>query len=348
MLVRHRPGLAQAGARVGQHLVGAVAPRERRRLEAAADRRDRSGRAVRRRRRGPRRRGRRAAASVRRDTGSPRGGRRRSRDRLLVVQRSSIRSGDAVLEVEAGERAEPQRRPRAPGSSASRPPQMTCDGDLLVHGVGLDVLGVVVDQLVAGSRAARGPAPSAATAASWSPRTPRGGRAPRPAADGAARRATSRCSARGSRAAPRRCRRRTTGRARWPPCPRAKRWWCSRLGSPAPYSSYSSSTSAALARTPSRGTTHDGRVGLLEVVDRADPEQLEHLLAGRVAVHVRGERGAVVLGDPVEEVVGEARARSAAVNRARSRRSRSLLERGAHPEQLRVPLEVVGDTVKPR
>jgi hypothetical protein len=87
---------------------------------------------------------------------------------------------------------------------------------------------------------------------------------------------------------------------------------------------------------------HDpGRgVGLHQVVDRADPGQLQDLLARRVAVHVRGERGAVVLADPVEEVVDEVQPR-----RGREPGAQPLLEvtleHGPQPEQLGVPLQVV-------
>ena len=122
--------------------------------------------------------------------------------------------------------------------------------------------------------------------------------------------------------------------------PRAKRWWCRRLGSPAPYSSYSSSIRRGLGPHAEPRHHPRGRVGLHEVVDRADPGQLQHLLAGRVAVHVRGDRGAVVLGDPVEEVVDEAQPGRRGEPGAQPLLEVAL-EQGAHPEQLRVPLEVV-------
>ena len=64
------------------------------------------------------------------------------------------------------------------------------DRELLVHGVGLDVLGVVVDELLREAEPLEALHHPRATAASWSPRTPRGDRAPRRAADGAGRRAT--------------------------------------------------------------------------------------------------------------------------------------------------------------
>ena len=192
--------------------------RARRRLLAAAHRAHRSGGAV----AGP------SASSM---TTSPRtsigppghrtmsasGGRRR-RSRGCLLEPAEQGAGRAGLEVEAGEGAEQhvvgERRllvdqPRRSSRTAS----WSCTASAS------DVLGVVVDQLAAASRAARGPAPSAATAASWSPRTPRGGRAPPRAAGGAGRTATWRCSAPGPRSGPRRRRRRTSGRGRSPPGP---------------------------------------------------------------------------------------------------------------------------------
>ena len=291
------------------------------------------------RRRRPRRRGRPAAASARRGRGRRRGARTSATSlmRGSPLRRAGVRA-HAVLEVQAGEGAEQDVVGSRPGSSSSEAAADDAHGELLVHRVRLDVLGVVVDQLGREAEALQPLRPSGATAASWSPRTRRGGRGRRRAAAGAARTGTSRCSARGSRAAPRRRRRRTPDRSPLASMPRANRWACSRFGSPAPYSSYCSSISAALGATGSRGHHPRGRVGLLEVVDRAQPQQVEHLLPVGVALHVRRQRRPVVAGDVVEERLGEGRRRlgapvagpAAGASRSRSSARRSAEQAGCH------------------
>ena len=178
-----------------QHLVGAVAPRLRRRLAAPAHRRDRPRGAVLDTVVVASRRGRRAAASARPGRARRRAGRPpRSRRHAPGVEHPAR---GAVLEVQAGPGAEPDVRPRAPAppapgrrrrraarpARARRPPRRARCSSRSSR---------------PGSRAARAPAPSGATASSWSPRTPRGGRPPLRAAGAAARTSTARCSAPGS------------------------------------------------------------------------------------------------------------------------------------------------------
>jgi len=83
------------------------------------------------------------------------------------------------------------------------------------------------------------------------------------------------------------------------------------------------------------------RVGLLEVVQRADAEELEHLLAVGVAVHVTGHRRPVLVGQPVEEVLDDAQTggRRPPLPQARLE---VALEHSPQPDQLGVPLQHVG------
>ena len=94
---------------------------------------------------------------------------------------------------------------------------------------------------------------------------------------------------------------------------------------------------------------HDprGRVGLLEVIDRAMPQELEHLLAIGLALDERGDRRPVVVGDE-----GEQRLRERPVERRCGLACPELglevaLERAAQVEDVRVPLQLVVDVLEP-
>ena len=92
------------------------------------------------------------------------------------------------------------------------------------------------------------------------------------------------------------------------------------------------------------------RVGLLELLDAALAQEVEHLLARGPAVQERREGGAVVRGDECEELgadvalvaVDSGRSRVA----ARSSRSKRRSRLAAQAEQLGVPLAVVGHVLE--
>ena len=89
-----------------------------------------------------------------------------------------------------------------------------------------------------------------------------------------------------------------------------------------------------------------GVVGLLERVDRLVPQELQRLLLRGGAVQVRGGRRAVVRGDEREEVLGEV----ARGGRFRGPLTQLLLQLLLEPpperDQLRVPFQLVGHVVE--